>query len=109
MRVYTDGSCHNTGRKDTPGGCGIYIPDMDIRISMQIPKSTNNIAELTAILEALKHYEKEGVVSHVVFSNGAIVKDGELFVYYGGADKVVGVAKIKLDELLDNLLNISKK
>ncbi len=60
------------------------------------------------ILETEMAYEKYGNVSNVVFSNGAIVKDGTLFVYYGGADKVIGVATIKLNELLEKLIAESK-
>lgn len=52
------------------------------------------------VLEAEMSYEKNGIVRNVVFSNGAVVKDGVLYVYYGGADEVLGVATIKLDKLL---------
>lgn len=39
----------------------------------------------------------------VVYANGAIVKDGTLFVYYGGGDKYVCVASINLQELIDSM------
>ena len=55
------------------------------------------------ILEPEKDYENNGYKWGVVYSCGAIVRDGNLFVYYGGADKVIGVATIKLDTLLDDL------
>jgi predicted GH43/DUF377 family glycosyl hydrolase len=55
------------------------------------------------ILEPETDYENNGYKWGVVYSCGAIVKNGELFVYYGGADKVIGVATIKLSELLDDL------
>ena len=48
------------------------------------------------IFEPLEIYEREGLVPHVVFSCGAIVRDDELFLYYGGADRVLGVAKASL-------------
>ena len=57
----------------------------------------------TPLLEPEMPYEKEGLVNNVVFSCGAVVIDGRLFVYYGGADKVIGVATIKLSELLESL------
>lgn len=60
------------------------------------------------ILEAEMCYEKYGIVPNVVFSNGAVIKDGQLFVYYGGADKVLGVATIKLSELMAGLLKQHK-
>lgn len=44
-------------------------------------------------------FEKEGIVKNVVFPCGMIVRDGLLYIYYGGADKVVGVATMELDIL----------
>ena len=49
-------------------------------------------------------YEKQGDVNNVVFPCGVVEIKGTLYVYYGGADKVVGVAIIKLKDLLDKLL-----
>lgn len=56
------------------------------------------------ILEPEMHYECEGEIPNVVFPCGAVVIEGILYVYYGGADKVVGVATIKLDDLLNLLI-----
>ncbi len=55
------------------------------------------------VLEPEEAYEKQGQVANVVFPCGAVVLNGELFVYYGGADTVVGVATIKIDKLLEGL------
>lgn len=55
------------------------------------------------ILEPEEDYENNGIASGVVYSCGAVVKDGQLFVYYGGADKFVCVASIPLDELLEDI------
>lgn len=55
------------------------------------------------ILEPEKEYEKVGVVNNVVFSCGMVESKGLLYVYYGGADKVCGVATIKLEILIDAL------
>lgn len=52
------------------------------------------------IIEPMMDYEKIGTVPNVVFPCGAVVKDGKLFVYYGGADKYVGVATIPMNSLL---------
>lgn len=52
------------------------------------------------ILEPQEPYEKEGVVPNVVFTCGAVVIGDTLFVYYGGADTVIGVATCGLKELL---------
>lgn len=53
------------------------------------------------ILEPEYPYEKEGIVDNVVFSCGAVEKDGLIYLYYGGADKVMAVATMELDKLLD--------
>src|SRR3989338_491425 len=55
------------------------------------------------IFEPETSYEKEGEVSNVVFPCGAALIGKKLFVYYGGADKVVGVATVNIDELLGAL------
>ncbi|MFA6251320.1 MAG: hypothetical protein WC603_01705 [Candidatus Paceibacterota bacterium] len=54
------------------------------------------------ILEPDEWYEND-YKPGIVYANGAVVKNGELFVYYGGGDKHVAVASIALDELLDDL------
>ena len=58
---------------------------------------------ISPILEPEEHYENNGYKWGVIYSCGAVVKDGTLFVYYGGADKVIGVASIKLANLLADL------
>lgn len=55
------------------------------------------------ILEPVLKWEKEGWINNVVFPCGNVIIGDTLFVYYGGADTVVGVATIKLQKLLDNL------
>lgn len=45
-------------------------------------------------------YENEGKPG-IVYACGAVVRDGTLFVYYGGADKVVCVATTALAPFLD--------
>lgn len=48
-------------------------------------------------------WEKRGVVNNVVFPTGAIVSHGKVHLYYGGADKVVGLAKIPLENIMQAL------
>lgn len=47
------------------------------------------------ILEPQLDWEKHGWVPNVVFSNGHVVKDDRLLVYYGGADTCLGVAQME--------------
>jgi ribonuclease HI len=55
LNLYTDGSCINWN-ENKYAGYGIYIPEMNIQISKRLDEEhkTNNRAELTAILEAIK-------------------------------------------------------
>ena len=46
------------------------------------------------------HYENAGFKAGVVYPCGAVVKDNNLFVYYGGADTVVCAATENLDTFL---------
>ncbi len=55
------------------------------------------------ILEPEMDYEKAGIVSNVVFPCGWVVRNGLVYIYYGGGDKVVGVATVKLSALLGML------
>jgi predicted GH43/DUF377 family glycosyl hydrolase len=57
----------------------------------------------TPILEPETDFEQNGQVPNVVFPDGAVVRDGELLTYYGGADRVCCVASSPLDEFLDEL------
>ena len=56
------------------------------------------------IIEPEFIYEKEGQTPNVIFSCGAVVRGDKLFVYYGGADTVTGVATANLPEFLERLL-----
>jgi predicted GH43/DUF377 family glycosyl hydrolase len=55
------------------------------------------------VIEPEEKYELEGIVNNVVFPCGNVVINDTLFIYYGGADKVLGVAKMNLKLLLDEL------
>lgn len=52
------------------------------------------------ILEPKTKYEKKGFVPNVVFSCGAVIIKDTLYVYYGGADTVIGLATCKVSEML---------
>lgn len=58
---------------------------------------------VTPVLSPDAPYENHGKPG-VVYACGAVVRDGTLFVYYGGADKVVCVATVPLNEFLDALV-----
>ncbi|MHB0869061.1 MAG: glycoside hydrolase family 130 protein [Chloroflexota bacterium] len=45
-------------------------------------------------------YEQRGLVPNVVYSCGALQRGGEVWMYYGAADTVIGLAIAKTSELL---------
>lgn len=56
------------------------------------------------ILEPVMHYEREGIVNNVVFPCGYVVRNEEIYLYYGGADKTVAGAKISKNLLVNHLV-----
>lgn len=58
------------------------------------------------LMEPTEPWEKVGIIPNVVFPTAAVSPDGhELWVYYGGADRVVGLATTTIDDMLDHLLS----
>ncbi len=55
------------------------------------------------ILEPREPWEIKGDVPNVVFTCAAVVRGDDLYVYYGGADRVMGLATGSLSELLEAL------
>ncbi len=53
------------------------------------------------ILQSATTYEREGLVPNVTFPSGAVVVEDDLYVYYGAADTVIGLATCNLEKLLD--------
>lgn len=58
----------------------------------------------TPIMEPQEDYELHGVVSKVVFPCGVVQRKNKLYIYYGGADNVVGVATVNLTDLTNILI-----
>ena len=58
IKIFTDGSTFNNGKKNASGGIGIYIPYLEFELSMpfllEIP--TNQKTELYAIMKSLEVY-----------------------------------------------------
>ena len=55
------------------------------------------------LLEPQTDYEIYGHVNNVVFPQGAFINNGWIYISYGGADRVVAMARVKYDELLSEL------
>ncbi|MDF2460863.1 MAG: hypothetical protein K0S68_266, partial [Candidatus Saccharibacteria bacterium] len=46
------------------------------------------------IMTPVEKWEQEGWIDNVIFPCGQVVRDGVVYLYYGGADQAVGVATI---------------
>jgi beta-1,2-mannobiose phosphorylase / 1,2-beta-oligomannan phosphorylase len=55
------------------------------------------------VLESVAHYETNGIKPGIIYVSGAVIKDGTLYVYYGGADNYVCVATANIDQFLTEL------
>lgn len=56
------------------------------------------------VFEPEMDYELYGEVPNVVFPCGSVILNGIIYIYYGGADQVVGVAAMPLNTMMDLLL-----
>ena len=52
------------------------------------------------IMEPDAPYELNGIYNGCVFPTATVLKDGLLYIYYGCADKYIGLATVKFDELI---------
>ncbi len=56
------------------------------------------------IMQPEHYYEIEGLYNGCVFPTGNVIVNDTLYVYYGAADKYVGVATADLNQLIDYIL-----
>ena len=64
------------------------------------------IAEPSGFLIAPREWERDGDVSNVVFTNGAIANEaGEVYIYYAASDTRLHVATTTIDKLKDFVFN----
>jgi predicted GH43/DUF377 family glycosyl hydrolase len=56
------------------------------------------------LFEPQMPYEKNGQVANVVFPCGNVQIGDRIFIYYGGADTVIGVASIEIEKVLQALM-----
>ncbi len=75
-------------------GAALLDLDNPLRVRARFPEP---------ILEPQRSFEKVGDVPNVVFPTGTALFEDELLVYYGGADKAIGLAKCQLSELVQEL------
>lgn len=84
------------------GGLGYYRVGA---VMLDLDDPTKVIARTKDfIMEPEFDYEIEGYYKGCVFPVGNVVVDGTLYVYYGGADKYVGVATANFENLINFVL-----
>jgi predicted GH43/DUF377 family glycosyl hydrolase len=55
------------------------------------------------LMEPVAEYEQKGFFGNVVFTNGHVLEDGVIRLYYGASDTVICGATVSLDEVLATL------
>jgi len=58
------------------------------------------------IMEPEQDYETNGYYKGCVFPTGNVILNDTLYVYYGGADKYVGVATCSVNELIQSMQKV---
>lgn len=108
--IYTDGACSgNPG----PGGWGAVLlcDGTQKEISGAQPNTTNNIMEMTAVLEALKMLKYECDVE--IYSDSAYVvncfNQGWIYNWKKNNWKTASKEPVKNRELWEELYNLTKK
>jgi len=88
---------HGVGDNGIPGTetYSLNIALLDLNEPSKVIKRSKN-----PILFPKEQYEKNGFVKNVVFTCGTVEKDGQLLIYYGGADTVIGVAYANIKDIL---------
>lgn len=108
--IYTDGACSgNPG----PGGWGTILMYKDIKkeISGGNNNTTNNIMEMTAVIEGLKMLKRECEVE--IYSDSAYVvnafNQGWIYNWQKNNWKTAGKDPVKNKELWEELYTLTKK
>ena len=79
LYIYTDGACINNGNENARAGIGIYFGKDDNRnVSRELIKDgyiklTNNIAELTAVIEAIKIIHNDTTPNKIIMTDSEYV------------------------------------
>jgi predicted GH43/DUF377 family glycosyl hydrolase len=80
-------------------GDGSRYSLLSLLLDLEDPTKVIHRAE-DPLLYPTEEYEVSGFFGNVVFSNGLVERDGELFIYYGAADESSCLAVANVDALL---------
>ena len=92
------------GVEETPGG-RVYRASAALLDLNDPTKVLGRLKE--PLFSPQRAWEKQGLVSNVVFPTGAAVYGDDLYIYYGAADTCVAAASMSLSGLTEELLNNS--
>lgn len=87
---------NGAGRFPTSGEALIYAAGQ-ILLDPKNPAQVLDRAE-EPFLAVTQDWEREGYVDNVVFAEGLVEKEGRWLLYFGGADRVIGVATAPLQK-----------
>lgn len=87
---------HGVSKKDKIYRVGAFL--LDKNNPMKILARTKK-----PFMEPEFDYETDGFYNGCVFPTANVVKDEIVYIYYGGADRFIGLATVKLSDLLEEL------
>jgi ribonuclease HI len=100
--VYTDGACSRNGTKNATAGYGIYFSEnnpLNCSVRLITGKLTNNVAELTAVIEAIKlvanRYTKIGIYTDSKYAMLCAKSYGDKCVKKGWPADIPNVELVK--------------
>jgi ribonuclease HI len=111
VEIYADGGCRGNGREDTIGGygCILIYKENYKEIKKGFYKTTNNIMELTAVIDALSILKEPCTVK--LYSDSAYVVNafikGWIDKWQKNGWKTSGKEPVKNEELWRKLINLT--
>ena len=84
------------GTKDTSAG---PLVRLGAALLDKADPSKVKVRTCVPIISPRERYERIGDIPNMIFSCGAILRDGELWVYYGASDSCICLGTVELSEL----------
>ena len=112
FKIYTDGGCLNNGKKNAICSIGIHFPKrnlypiLDVSKVLDVKKASNNVAELTAIKEALEIYSNEDIKIPLNIYSDSKYSMNCITQWYPNWKKKGIVETKKNHELITDIVNI---
>ena len=112
FKIYTDGGCLNNGKKNAICSIGIHFPErnlypiLDVSKVLDVEKASNNVAELTAIKEALEIYSNEDIKIPLNIYSDSKYSMNCITQWYPNWKKKGIVETKKNHELITDIVNI---